>query len=74
MINYMQVQEMTDEELFKIYMKLPKKEIVKMLIQCNKILKAIKPHAVPIDPDIRESLATFSQTTGKTKPTRRRFP
>ena len=48
MINYMQVKDMTDEELLKVYMKLPKKEIAGMLIQCNKILKAIKPIAVPL--------------------------
>ena len=39
---------MTDEELLKVYIKLPKKEIAGMLIQCNKILKAIKPIAVPL--------------------------
>ena len=34
----MQVIEQTHEEKMKMYMKLPKKEIIAMLIQCNKIL------------------------------------
>lgn len=34
----MQVIQQTDEEKTAMYMKLPKKEIIAMLIQCNKIL------------------------------------
>jgi hypothetical protein len=34
----MQVIQQTDEEKMAMYMKLPKKEIIAMLIQCNKIL------------------------------------
>ena len=64
--NYMQVQDMTDEELFKVYMKLSKKEIVGMLIQCNKILKAIKPRAVPIEPsnNYRAVINIYSEDAG----------
>jgi hypothetical protein len=36
-----QVKEQTDEEKMAMYMKLPKKEIIKMLIECNKILTNI---------------------------------
>ena len=34
----MQIIQQTDEEKIAMYMKLPKKEIIAMLIQCNKIL------------------------------------
>jgi hypothetical protein len=34
----MQIIQQTDEEKMAMYMKLPKKEIIAMLIQCNKIL------------------------------------
>lgn len=34
----MQVIQQTDEEKMAMYMKLPKKKIIEMLIQCNKIL------------------------------------
>ena len=35
-INYSQVVEMTDEEKLKMYMKLSKEELAKMLIEANK--------------------------------------
>lgn len=35
-----QVIQQTDEEKMAMYMKLPKKEIIKMLIECNKILES----------------------------------
>jgi hypothetical protein len=34
----MQIIQQTDEEKIAMYMKFPKKEIIAMLIQCNKIL------------------------------------
>lgn len=34
----MQIIQQTDEEKMAMYMKLPKKEIIAMLIQCNKML------------------------------------
>lgn len=34
----MQIIQQTDEEKMAMYMKLPKKKIIEMLIQCNKIL------------------------------------
>lgn len=34
-----QIIEMTDKEKLKMYMKLNKKELAKMLIQCNKIIE-----------------------------------
>jgi hypothetical protein len=33
-----QIIQQTDEEKMAMYMKLPKKKIIEMLIQCNKIL------------------------------------
>ena len=33
-----QVKEMTDKEKFEMYMKCKKKKLVKMLIECNKLL------------------------------------
>lgn len=37
-INYCQIVEMTDEEKFEMYDKLPKEDIIKMLIQANKVI------------------------------------
>lgn len=34
----MQVVPQTDKQKMAMYMKMPKKKIIKMLIQCNKIL------------------------------------
>ena len=34
-----QVIEQTDEEQMAMYMRFPKEEIIKMLIECNKILR-----------------------------------
>ena len=34
-----QIIQQTDEEKMAMYMKLPKKKIIEMLIQCNKILE-----------------------------------
>src|ERR1035437_4960130 len=38
-----QATQQTDEEKMAMYMKLPKKQIIKMLIQCNKILDLRQP-------------------------------
>ena len=38
--NYSQLKPLTDEERTKVYLKLPKKEIIEMLISCNKALDA----------------------------------
>jgi hypothetical protein len=37
------VIEQTDEQKTEMYMKLSKKELVSILIQCNKIIEAMKP-------------------------------
>lgn len=34
-----QIIQQTDEEKMAMYMKLPKKKIIEMLIQCNKLLE-----------------------------------
>lgn len=36
----MQVIQQTDEEKMAMYMKMPKKKLAEMLIQCNKVLDA----------------------------------
>jgi hypothetical protein len=41
--NYIQTVELTDEEKFKMYMKLSKKEIVKMHIELEWTLKIFTP-------------------------------
>lgn len=38
-----QVIEQTHEEKLAMYMKLPKKQVVEMLIECNRIIRAITP-------------------------------
>ena len=35
-LNYHQVANLTDEELMQIYMKCKKKELAKMIIECNR--------------------------------------
>jgi hypothetical protein len=42
----MQIIEQTDEEKLAMYMKMPKKKIAEMLIQCNKHLEALRQPAV----------------------------
>jgi len=44
-----QVIEQTDEEKTAMYMKMPKEDIVKMLIQCNKILNSRIPQVVQLN-------------------------
>lgn len=44
--NYMQVIEQTDEEKIEMYKKLPVLDIIKMLIECNKIINARAPSIV----------------------------
>ena len=59
----MQVIQQTDEEKMAMYMKLPKKEIIAMLIQCNKILDSrmvlnenfVQPAVIGSLPDSREN-------------------
>lgn len=41
--NYSQLVEMTDEEKFKMYMKLSKKEIIRMHIELEKVIKLLSP-------------------------------
>lgn len=41
-----QIVEQTDEEKEKMYMKCTKKELVKMLIEANRILQNIRPVVV----------------------------
>ena len=41
--NYMQIAPMSDEQKFKTYMKSPKAELAKMLVNCNNILDQIRP-------------------------------
>lgn len=49
----MQSAPMTDEEKRKVYMDLPKEEVVSMLIECNRILDAMKPQIiVPNNPTV----------------------
>lgn len=44
--NFFQVIEQSDEEKMEMYMKLTKREIIHMLIECNKI---IMNHEIKID-------------------------
>lgn len=37
------VENLTVEELRKVYMKMKKNEIVEMLIECNRVLELLKP-------------------------------
>jgi len=39
----MQVIKISDKEQMKIYMKLPKKRLAEMLMNCNKIIDQITP-------------------------------
>ena len=39
----MQVIELSDEKQLELYMRLPKEDIAKMLLQCNKVIKQILP-------------------------------
>lgn len=39
--NYCEVKEMTDEELYNMYDKIDKKDLINMLIECNKQLNLI---------------------------------
>lgn len=45
----------TEEEKIKMYMKSSKKELVKMLINCNNILEQI-PITIKIDKDIKTQI------------------
>ena len=40
--NYHQVVNMTHEEKFAMYDKLPKEDIINMLIECNNVLDSVK--------------------------------
>jgi len=42
-INYMQIVQQTDKEKLAMYMKVKKKQLAEMLIQCNKIIDANFP-------------------------------
>ena len=42
-MNYMQVVQQTHEEKMAMYMKMPKKKLAEMLINCNNIIADIKP-------------------------------
>lgn len=42
-VNYMQVVPQTDEEKLRMYMKMPKKKIAEMLVNCNRLLEQIQP-------------------------------
>lgn len=41
----MQIIEQTDEEKMAMYMKMPKKKIIEMLIQSNKFINSLTPQA-----------------------------
>ncbi len=41
--NYMSIIPQSDDEKFEMYMKLPKEDIAKMLVSCNKALDGILP-------------------------------
>lgn len=49
--NYSQVVEMTDEEKYKMYMKLSKSKIVKMHIELEKYIQAPKEKVYPYTMD-----------------------
>lgn len=44
-----QVIQQTHEEKVKMYMKLPKKQIIEMLIECNRIISIITPIVTTIN-------------------------
>ncbi len=39
--NYYEVKEMTDEELYNMYDEIDKKDLINMLIECNKQFELI---------------------------------
>lgn len=39
--NYLQRAELTKEEQIELYMKLPKKKLVEMLIECNRVINEL---------------------------------
>lgn len=57
----MQIVEQTEKERVKMYMKLPKKKIIEMLIECNNIIygianeKSHKNNVYGIDSSIHRS-------------------
>lgn len=44
--NYYEVKKMTDEELYNMYDKIDKKDLINMLIECNKQFKLISPKPI----------------------------
>ena len=44
---YCQVKEMTDDEMFDMYNKCEKDTLIKMLIECNKVLNKLSPKIYP---------------------------
>lgn len=60
-----QVIEQTDEEKMTMYMKLSKKEIISMLIECNKFIDKFTPQVVE-EKQYCGGYAPDSRTTGLT--------
>ena len=67
--NFIQVAEMTYEEKFKMYMKLSKKEIIRMHIELEKNIPSviIEPYGVTTWPPINTS-PTYAVNTSAGKP------
>lgn len=54
----LQIVEQTKEEKMAMYMKLTKKQIAEMLINCNDIVTALTPVKNCVIPDVSGSLPT----------------
>lgn len=53
----MQIIKQTDEEKMAMYMKMPKKKIAEMLIQCNKVLdEQYGAKQIFVQPDVIKSV------------------
>ncbi len=60
----LQVVEQTEEEQMKMYMKLSKKEIIKMLIEANKHLNRIQPKVMSFNNNFNEYKPIISKEEG----------
>ena len=65
-INYLRVEKLSPEALRKVFNKLPKKELIDMLIECNRIIDNIHPdyHYLPVGYD---AINTDTITTASTQ-------
>lgn len=63
--NYMQIVEQTDDEKMAMYMKLPKEEIISMLIECNKHLPQPSLSHHPSDAELGSDMIFYEGSVMK---------